>query len=61
MTEAEERAIEEKERAAKKGKLQKYICKDKCYWNTSRWNPGDIAEFEGDPPKSFPSHHFERV
>jgi len=61
MTEAEEKAAEAKEKAAKAGKLQKYICQTKCYWDTSRFNPGDVAEFEGNPPENFPKHHFERV
>lgn len=56
---------EKKEEQAKKdllrGKLQRYVCQNDCYWETNRYRPGDIQDFQGDPPEDFPKHHFERI
>ena len=59
---AEEQASREEDQrksASKKGKLQSWCCKVDTYWK-NRWRPGDIVEFDGDPPEDFPEHNFER-
>jgi len=59
-----EQELEKKERADKdwkRGKVQRYVCINDCYWDTNRYRPGDIQDFNGDPPENFPKHHFERI
>ena len=48
------------ERKVRKGEIQRFHCITDTYWNTSRYRPGDIQDFKGDPPKDFPIQHFER-
>lgn len=52
---------EENDKKLSKGKLQRYVCQEDCYWETNRYRPGDIQDFQGDPPGTFPKHHFERI
>ena len=47
-------------RQVRKGKIQRFHCITDTYWNTNRYRPGDIQDFEGDPPANFPIEHFER-
>ena len=58
---ASEKDIEQAERDLKKGKLQRYVCHTDCYWEANRYRPQDVQDFQGDPPASFPAHHFDRA
>jgi len=59
--EVDEKVVEQADKEYRKGKLQRFVCKDDCYWEVNRYRPGDIQDFQGEPPASFPAHHFERI
>lgn len=56
----EELDEDQAQRQVRNGKIQRYHCVTDCYWQTNRYRPGDIQDFKGEPPASFPKQHFER-